>query len=111
MKYEKDLEYLRRELKNAQNIYDEAEEDECESDAEMWMNRITHLEFQIDVFKNAAKADEYEVKAKAFDDIREARKEVLTDVRARGLKLPADLDKFSLMTERIINEYERGESE
>lgn len=69
MKYEKDLEYLRRELKNAQNIYDEAEENERESDAEMWMNRITHLEFQIDVFKNAAKADEYEAKAKAFDRI------------------------------------------
>lgn len=69
MKYEKDLEYLRKELKNAQNIYDEAEENERESDAEMWMNRITHLEFQIDVFKNAAKADEHEAKAKAFDEI------------------------------------------
>lgn len=69
MKYEEDLEYLRRELRNAQNIYDEAEENERESDAEMWMNRITHLEFQIDVFKNAAKADEYEAKAKAFDRI------------------------------------------
>src|SRR5699024_4418447 len=53
------------------------------------------------------KADEYEAKAEAFDDIREARKEVLTDVQARGSKLPADLDKFSLMTERIINDYER----
>lgn len=70
MKYEKDLEYLRRELKNAQNIYDEAEENERESDAEMWMNRITHLEFQIDVFKNAAKAGEYEAKAVAFDRIK-----------------------------------------
>ena len=55
--------------------------------------------------------DEYEAKAKAFDEIREARKEVLTDVRERGLKLPADLDKFSMMTERIIKKYESGESE
>lgn len=73
--------------------------------------QLEKLEARVHKFKQAAKADEYEVKAKAFDDIREARKEVLTDVRARGLKLPADLDKFSLMTERIINEYERGESE
>lgn len=55
-----------------------------------------------------SKADEYEDKAKAFDFIREARKEVLTDVRERGLKLPTDLDKFSMMTERIINKYESG---
>ena len=33
MSYEKDLDYLKRELRNAQNIYDEAEEDERESDA------------------------------------------------------------------------------
>src|SRR5699024_9974947 len=69
MSYEKDLEYLSRELRNAQNIYDEAEKDERESDAEMWMNRVTHLEFQIEVFEKATKFDEYEAKAKAFDEI------------------------------------------
>ena len=67
MSYEKDLDYLKRELRNAQNIYDEAEKDERESDAEMWMNSVTHLEFQIEVFEKATKSDEYEAKAKAWD--------------------------------------------
>lgn len=71
MSYEKDLDYLKRELRNAQNIYDEAEKDERESDAEMWMNRVTHLEFQIEVFEKATKSDEYEAKAKAFDGVKE----------------------------------------
>ena len=100
MKYEKDLEYLRRELKNAQNIYDEAEENERESDAEMWMNRITHLEFQIDVFKNAAKADEYEAKAKAFEAImREWEDEKMT--KSHILET----------IQKHYDEYESGESE
>ena len=76
MSYEKDLDYLKRELRNAQNIYDEAEKDERESDAEMWMNRVTHLEFQIEVFEKATKSDEYEAKAKAFDESLKGFKEL-----------------------------------
>lgn len=63
-----------------------------------------------DLLKQAAKADEYEAKAKAFDEIRKARKEILVDVHERGFNLPADQDNFTLRTENIINKYESGES-
>ena len=79
MSYEKDLDYLKRELRNAQNIYDEAEKDERESDAEMWMNRVTHLEFQIEVFEKATKSDEYEAKAKAYNDTLKTLDKLIND--------------------------------
>ena len=60
--------------------------------------------------KRLGELDEVYRKAAAFDEIREARKEVLVDVRERGLKLPTDLDKFSMMTEHIIHNYEGGET-
>src|SRR5699024_2136164 len=98
MSYEKDLEYLKRELRNAQNIYDEAEKDERVSDAEMWMNRATHLEFQIEVFEKATKSDEYEAKAKAFDAImREWENERVTKSHILGT------------IQNYYKEYESGE--
>ena len=97
MSYEKDLDYLRRELRNAQNIYDEAEKDERESDAEMWMNRVTHLEFQIEVFEKATKADEYEAKAEAFDAILKTYNEASSEGQM--------VYEFS----NIIEKYESGE--
>ncbi|CAM4127855.1 hypothetical protein [Jeotgalicoccus halotolerans] len=60
--------------------------------------------------KGSSKTDEYEAKAKAFDEIREARKEILVDVHERGFNIPADQDKFTLQSENIINKYESGES-
>lgn len=62
------------------------------------------------VYAQAAKADKYEAKAKAFDEIKKARKEILVDVHERGFNLPADQDNFTLRTENIINKYESGES-
>ena len=110
MSYEKDLDYLSRELRNAQNIYDEAEKDERESDAEMWMNRVTHLEFQIEVFEKATKADEYEAKAKAFDRIREAMDYHYPSAHDRKYLNGYQHPKASLKDiDAIINSYESGE--
>lgn len=65
---------------------------------------------QYEFRQHLQKYDEYEAKAKAFDEIRKARKEILVDVHERGFNLPADQDNFTLRTENIINKYESGES-
>lgn len=111
MSYEKELAELRKEWKKSTEKYEEAIENGYDVDADMWSHDVMEIERQIYVYEQASKADEYEAKAIAFDFIREARKEVLKDVRERGFKLPADLDKFSMMTERIINKYESSESD
>lgn len=64
---------------------------------------------QYEFRQHLQKYSEYEEKAKAFDEIRETRKEILVDVHERGFNIPADQDKFTLQSERIINEYESGE--
>ena len=61
-----------------------------------------------EVVEMVAEIKEKYQKAEAFDQIREARKEVLTDVRERGFNIPADQDKFTLWSENIINKYESG---
>lgn len=114
MSYEKELEYLRRGLKNTQNFYDEAKDDERESDAEMWMNRITHLEYQIDVFKSAAKADEYEAKAKAFDNAEEklhARIDHILMTSHPAQQKPGYVDGLYNALDIINSELKSGEPE
>lgn len=59
--------------------------------------------------ENRAELIEVYWKAEAFDEIREARKEILVDVHERGFNIPADQDKFTLLSENIINKYESGE--
>ena len=105
MSYEYRAQMMNGTIKDAKDNYENAQGNAEKERYEIEIQRLQSLQ-------NAYKtAGEYEAKAKAFDEIREARKEVLSDVRERGLKLPTDLDKFSMMTERIINKYESGESD
>lgn len=50
--------------------------------------------------------DEYEAKAKAFDEISKLRRKTIGRVRTVGL-----LAKFGVATWNVINKHERGESE
>ena len=75
-------------------------------------NKEYILQFFEGVHEEENRAELIEVyrKAAAFDEIRSARQIVLEDVRARGTKLPSDFDKFTLLSERIINKYDSGDS-
>ena len=65
----KDIEYLKKELKKYQRKYSEAEMEGYETDAEMWLNNIDNIRYQIHIHEQAAKADEYEAKAKLADKL------------------------------------------
>lgn len=57
------------------------------------------------VYTQATKADEYEAKAKAFDEISKLRRKTIGRVRTVGL-----LAKFGVATWNVINKHERGEA-
>lgn len=62
MNYQKELEYLRRELKKSTEKYEEAVVEGQERHAEIWHDDILDIKHQIHVYEQATKADEYEVK-------------------------------------------------
>lgn len=68
MSYEKEIKHLKRELKLVKSDYLNARlksEDALRIHA--FKTDVETIEFQIDVFEKATKADEYEAKAKAWD--------------------------------------------
>lgn len=69
MSYEKDLEYLREELKNSEDKLRQAEMNGYVTDAEMWESDVENIRYQIKVHEEASKAGEYKAKAEAFDKI------------------------------------------
>lgn len=61
------------------------------------------------VYERAAKADEYEAKAKAFDEIFEKYEGVMKEVRNRKFKVTSDVTLLGLEAEKVIKKYESGE--
>lgn len=68
MSYDNELRHLYKEHMHAKTLH-------RNTDDSLTKYRMKHdvetIEFQINVFKKAAKVDEYEAKAKAFDRVRE----------------------------------------
>lgn len=97
MSYENEIKHLMRELKFAKSDYLNARlKSEDALRIHSFKTDVETIEFQIEVFKKAAKVDECEAKAKAFDKIVEQRKK--TDVTTLGHH-----------TWKIIKEYQSGE--
>lgn len=112
MSYEKELEYLRKEFNKSSAKFHQAEAEGYETDAEMWEDDMINIGHQIHIHEQAAKADEYEAKAKAFDRIVEERNQAGTSMYGK------DDDVFYRVIENafwnidgIIVEYESGESD
>src|SRR5699024_5253415 len=68
MSYEKELAELRKNWKKSTDKYEEAIEYGFVVDAAMRSHDVMEIERQIYVYEQATKADEYEAKAKAYDD-------------------------------------------
>lgn len=62
MNYQKELEYLRRELKKSTEKYEEAVAEGQERHAEIWEDDIKDIKHQINIYEQATKAEEYEAK-------------------------------------------------
>ena len=62
MGYEKELEYLRKELKNSEAKFHEAEREGWHTDANIYKDNMENFEYQINIHQQAAKADECEAK-------------------------------------------------
>lgn len=62
MNYQKELEYLRRELKKSTEKYEEAVAEGQERHAEIWEDDIKDIKHQIHVYEQATKAEGYEAK-------------------------------------------------
>lgn len=83
MSYENEIKHLMRELKFAKSDYLNARlksEDALRIHA--FKTDVETIEFQIEVFEKATKADEYEAKAKAYDSLKnnlEKEVEILID--------------------------------
>src|SRR5699024_8921045 len=69
MSYEKELAELRKNWKKSTDKYEEAIEYGFVVDAAMRSHDVMEIERQIYVYEQATKADEYEAKAKAFDNL------------------------------------------
>ena len=69
MNYEKELAYLRKEFKKSEDKFREAEREGYEADADIWQDDMVNIGHQIHIHEQAAKADEYEAKSQAFDEI------------------------------------------
>ena len=128
MSYEKELAELRKEWKKSTDKYEEAIEDGYDVDADMWSHDVMEIERQIYVYEQASKTDElqkqigillgeldtlkinldyykkktdeYEAKAKAFDEISDYWR--TKDM----LKLGHFVDKA---IRKYAGEYESGE--
>lgn len=61
------------------------------------------------VYAQSAKADEYETKAEAFDEIVEKYEEIMRKVRNRKFKVVSDVTLLGLEVEKVIKKYESGE--
>ena|SRR5699024_1625110 len=87
MSYEKELEYLRKEFNKSSAKFHQAEAEGYETDAEMWENDMVNIGHQIHIHEQAAKADEYEAKAKAYDDtLKTLDKLINNDERFKGAR-------------------------
>ena len=75
MNYEKELEYLRRELKKSTEKYNEAVAEGHERYAEIWSDDILDIKFQIHVYEQATKADKYEA------NLEEVKKQLQTEIQ------------------------------
>lgn len=75
MSYEKELAELRKNWKKSTDKYEEAIEYGFVVDAAMRSHDVMEIERQIYVYEQATKADEYEAKAKAFDELQSQLKE------------------------------------
>ena len=62
MNYQKELEYLRRELEKSRAKFNESVEEGRERHAEIWHDDILDIKHQIHVYEQATKAEEYEAK-------------------------------------------------
>src|SRR5699024_3646532 len=109
MSYEKELEYLRKEFNKSSAKFHQAEAEGYETDAEMWENDMVNIGHQIHIHEQAAKADEYEAKAEAFDDIVGKYEGIMKEVRSRKFKVTSDVTLLGLEAEKVIKKYESGE--
>lgn len=75
MNYERELGYLRRELKKTTDKYYEAVAEGHEFYAETWSDEIVDIEHQIRVYEQATKADKYESK------LEEVKKQLQIEIR------------------------------
>ena len=67
MSYDEELEFLRKEFKKSEAKFHEAEREGWHTDSNIYEDNMANLGYQIHIHEQAAKADEYEAKAKAFD--------------------------------------------
>ncbi len=68
MSYEKELEYLRKELKKSKDKFHEAEREGWHTDANTYKDNMENFEYQIHIHEQAAKADEYEANINEFKE-------------------------------------------
>lgn len=106
MSYENEIQHLMRELKSAKSSYLNARlnsEDALMRHA--LKTDVETIEFQIDVFEKAAKADEYEAKAKAFDAIHEVKIKAVKE--CDYLISPKFFKMFGMKAFRKLEEIEK----
>lgn len=98
MSYEKELEYLRKELKNSEAKFHEAEREGWHADANIYKDNMENFEYQINIHEQAAKADEYEA------NLKKVKKQLR--IKIRHARLDEEYEEESAFSEALdIVEY------
>ena len=112
MSYEEELEYLRREFKKSEDKFHEAEREGWHTDANIYEDNMENLGYQIHIHEQAAKADEHEAKAKAFDSLKnklENEVKILSGNVSGFPYVDAPIDRSISHFERILEMMEKLE--
>lgn len=111
MSYENEIKHLMRELKFAKSDYLNARlKSEDALRIHSFKTDVETIEFQIEVFKKAAKVDEYEAKAKAWDKLSVSIRECNKEIELKGgLNAMFRTSKKGQIVQRYIDCFESGE--
>lgn len=101
MSYEKELEYLRKEFKKSKAKFHEAEREGWHTDGNIYKDNMENLEYQIGIHEQAAKADEYKAKAKAWDKYKSHMES----------HIAGEINEEEFVSDLKSDYFERGESE
>src|SRR5699024_9850685 len=96
----------KQKVKELDNVYEQAalNKEKIKQIEETYKVRYSeHIELK-------RKADEYEAKAEAFDDIVGKYEGIMKEVRSRKFKVTSDVTLLGLEAEKVIKKYESGES-
>lgn len=113
MSYDEELEYLRKEFKKSEAKFREAEREGWHTDANIYEDNMANLGYQINIHEQAAKADEYEAKAKAFDSLKNKLENEVNILRGNVSGFPyvdAPIDSSIRHFERILEMIKKLES-